>query len=203
MRKENYLSIMMDRNSNGPIMIASSRGGMNIEEVDKKYIHKFNIDINDGITDQMCREVADALLLPKSLHSQATNLAKNLYRAFMETDASLIEINPLAITHDKRLLICDCKVNIDDNSDFRHNEIFKLEDKSQKDPKELEAETYDLNYIALDGTIGCMVNGAGLAMATMDLIKNKGGSPANFLDVGGKASGETVIGAMKILNNDP
>jgi len=130
-------------------------------------------------------------------------LVKNLYRCFIENDASLIEINPLAVTHDKRILICDCKVNIDDNAAFRHEDLFSQEDKTQKDPKELEAEKFDLNYISLDGTIGCMVNGAGLAMATMDLIKHKGGSPANFLDVGGKASGESVIGAMKILNDDP
>jgi len=128
-------------------------------------------------------------------------MVKNLYKCFIESDASLVEINPLAVTNDGRLLICDCKVNIDDNAAFRHKDI--EEDITQKDAKEREAAKYDLNYIALDGNIGCMVNGAGLAMATMDLIKNKGGSPANFLDVGGTASGESVVGAMKILNNDP
>jgi len=201
MRKEQYISILLDRESGGPIIVCSPKGGMNIEEVDSKFIHKFPIDINKGITDETAKEIAKALGVPNSLLADAEKLAKNLYKTFIESDASLVEINPLAVTNDGRLLVCDCKVNIDDNAGFRHKEI--EEDITQKDAKEREAAKYDLNYIALDGNIGCMVNGAGLAMATMDLIKNKGGSPANFLDVGGTASDSSVVGAMKILNNDP
>jgi len=201
MRKEQYISILLDRESGGPIIVCSPKGGMNIEEVDSKFIHKFPIDLNKGITDETAKEIAKALGVPNSLLADAEKLAKNLYKTFIDTDASLVEINPLAVTNDGRLLVCDCKVNIDDNAAFRHKEI--EEDITQKDAKEREAAKYDLNYIALDGNIGCMVNGAGLAMATMDLIKNKGGSPANFLDVGGTASDSSVVGAMKILNNDP
>lgn len=194
---------MLDRQSQGPIIIASSKGGTSIEEVDPKFIHKYPIKVKEGLTTETAQEIAKSLMLPPSLLKEGTEMVANLYKAFMETDATLIEVNPLAVTHDRRLLICDCKVNIDENSFFRHKDLFDQEDKTQKDSKELEAEQYDLNYIALDGNIGCMVNGAGLAMATMDLIKEQGGLPANFLDVGGKASGETVAGAMKILNEDP
>lgn len=202
MRKENYLSIFLDRGSQGPLIIASPKGGTSIEEVDPKYIHKFPINILEGIQEQTAKDIAHCLNVPPSLVDETSKMVMNLYKCFVETDATLIEVNPLAITHDRRLLICDCKVNVDENSYFRHTDLFAQEDKTQKDAKELEAEKYDLNYIALDGNIGCMVNGAGLAMATMDLIKYKGGAPANFLDVGGKASGETVAGAMKILNDD-
>jgi len=201
MRKEQYISIMLDRNTGGPLIVCSSKGGMSIEEVDKKYIHTIPVDLKEGCTDAVATKVAQGLGLPDNLIKDGVKLVQNLYKAFMENDASLIEVNPLAVTNDGRLLICDCKVNVDDNAMFRQSEI--QDDLSQKDAKEVEAAKYDLNYIALDGNIGCMVNGAGLAMATMDLIKNKGGEPANFLDVGGTASGESVVGAMKILNNDP
>lgn len=131
------------------------------------------------------------------------DLVQKLYKCFLENDATLVEINPLGVDIEGNLKICDCKVNIDDNSGFRQKEIFMMEDISQKNWKEVEAERHDLNYIALDGNIGCMVNGAGLAMATMDLIQMKGGSPANFLDVGGRATDEQVVVALKIMNSDP
>jgi len=203
MRKEHYLSIFLDRGSQGPMIIVSEKGGGNIEEVDKKYIQTIPIDIKQGITEEQAVKAAKTFNLgDAALEKQAVELIKNLYTCFIKSDASLVEINPLAVTNDGRLLICDCKVNVDDNAKFRQGNLFALDDLSQKDPREIEADKYNLNYIALDGNIGCMVNGAGLAMATMDVIKLKGGMPANFLDVGGGADEDQVTEAMKILNSD-
>lgn len=208
LRREMYLSILMDRVSQGPLMVASPRGGTSIEDVAKtnpEVIYTEAIDIMDGITETQCVRMAINLGLEKGTeqHKQAVTMMKNLYNMFIATDCTQIEINPLAETIDGDIIACDAKINFDDNAAYRQSTIFARRDISQEDPREVHASHYDLNYIGLDGNIGCMVNGAGLAMSTMDIISLKGASPANFLDVGGGANEHQVEKAFEILNDDP
>lgn len=208
MRNEMYLSILMDRASQGPLMVASPRGGTSIEDVaatNPEVIFTQPIDITVGLTDEQAHRMAGNLgLEPGSEgHSQAVTLMKNLYNMFIACDCTQVEVNPLAETPSGDIVVCDAKVNFDDNAEFRQTSIFARRDTTQEDPREVAASEYDLNYIGLDGNIGCMVNGAGLAMSTMDIIQLKGGSPANFLDVGGGASEQQVQKAFEILNADP
>jgi succinyl-CoA synthetase beta subunit len=208
MRKEMYLSILMDRASQGPLMVASPRGGTSIEDVAKtnpEVIFTQPIDIMEGLTDEQCSHMATNLGMEEGTPSyeKTVTLMKNLYDMFISCDCTQVEVNPLAETPEGDIVVCDAKVNFDDNAEYRQSTIFARRDYTQEDPREVEASKYDLNYIGLDGTIGCMVNGAGLAMSTMDIIQLKGGSPANFLDVGGGANEEQVQKAFEILNNDP
>jgi succinyl-CoA synthetase beta subunit len=205
-RKELYIGMVVDRGTQRVVLMASSEGGMDIEEVaantpDK--IHKLAIDPAAGLVAQDAEGIARKIGVPDSALPQAGELLKNLYAAFGETDASLVEINPLIVTGDEKVLALDAKVTFDDNALFRHPEIVALRDLDEEDPAEIEASKFDLAYIQLDGNIGCLVNGAGLAMATMDIIKLYGGSPANFLDVGGGASTEKVTEAFKIMLKNP
>jgi succinyl-CoA synthetase beta subunit len=207
MRREMYISIMLDRSAGGPLIIASPAGGTSIEDVAHKnpeLIFKQPVDIMTGITDEQTSYIATSLdFTPGSSgHTQCKELVKNLYTLFRTNDCTLVEVNPLAETPDGRVVVCDGKVNFDDNAEFRQKKIFALRDRTQEDPREVEAHAYDLNYIGLTGNIGCMVNGAGLAMATMDIIKLKGGDPANFLDVGGGANEKQVQKAFELLNAD-
>ncbi|KAH7421832.1 hypothetical protein KP509_13G077600 [Ceratopteris richardii] len=202
---EMYFAIALDRASAGPVIIACSKGGTSIEDLAEKYpdmIIKVPVDIWTGITDKEASKVVDGLSLKASEKTSAIEQIKNLYKLFTEKDCTLLEINPLAETADNKLVAADAKLNFDDNAAFRQKEVFALRDKSQEDPREVAAAAADLNYIGLDGEIGCMVNGAGLAMATMDIIKLHGGTPANFLDVGGNASEGQVVEAFKILTSD-
>ncbi len=204
--QELYLSCLVDRASSRVAFIASRAGGMDIEEVAKESPEKIftiTVDPAAGFSPYVGRAVAAALGLKGALFKQAVQLVAALYRAFTEKDMSLLEINPLVITADERLICLDAKVNFDDNGLFRHPDVQELRDPDEEDPKEREAAEYGLNYIALEGNIGCMVNGAGLAMATMDIIKLHGGEPANFLDVGGGATAEKVAAAFKIITSDP
>jgi len=204
-RREFYLAITLERAFGGPVIIASAQGGINIEEVaaeDPSAIFKFPVDIMEGITDATATEIATKLGLENRLE-ETKSVVKNLYDAFIKNDASLIEINPYAEDTYGKMFALDAKMRFDDNAEFRQKEIFDQRDNSQEDEKEVEAAKYNLNYIALDGSIGCLVNGAGLAMATMDIIKLHGGSPANFLDVGGGATAEQVKEAFKIITADP
>jgi len=204
--KEFYLALLVDRASGRIAMVVSTEGGMDIEEVAHsapEKIHTIAIDPATGFMPHHGRSVAHALQLDGDLAKQAANVARKLYDAFVGTDASQIEINPLAITGDDRLMVLDAKVGFDSNAMFRHKELAELRDETEEDPMELEASRHDLAYIKLDGDIGCMVNGAGLAMATMDIIKLNGAFPANFLDVGGGASKEKVTAAFKIILSDP
>jgi succinyl-CoA synthetase beta subunit len=205
-RKELYIGMVVDRGTQRVVLMASSEGGMDIEEVaantpDK--IHKLAIDPAAGLVAKDAEGMARKIGVPDSALPQAGELLKNLYTAFGETDASLVEINPLIVTGDEKVLALDAKVTFDDNALFRHPEIVALRDLDEEDPAEIEASKFDLAYIQLDGNIGCLVNGAGLAMATMDIIKLYGGSPANFLDVGGGASTEKVTEAFKIMLKNP
>ena len=203
--REFYLGIVLDRASGRPVFMASAAGGMDIEEVAAKTpekIFKETIDPAVGFRSFQARKLAFALGLPNELVSQAAKFMQTLYTAFEAMDASLVEINPFLLTKDNRLIALDAKVNFDDNALFRHPDYKELRDLNEEEPLEIEASKFDLNYIKLDGTIGCMVNGAGLAMATMDIIKLAGGEPANFLDVGGGASQERVEAAFKILLAD-
>jgi succinyl-CoA synthetase beta subunit len=186
--------------------MASSEGGMDIEEVAAKApekIHKLPVDPMGGLTDKEAEGLARKIGLPDAALAQARDFLKALYKAFDDTDASLAEINPLILSGDGKVVALDAKINFDDNALFRHPDIVSMRDLDEEDPAEVEASKYDLNYISLDGTIGCLVNGAGLAMATMDIIKLYGGSPANFLDVGGGASAEKVTEAFKIMLRVP
>jgi succinyl-CoA synthetase beta subunit len=186
--------------------VASTEGGMDIEAVahdTPEKIHTFSVDPATGVMPHHGRTLSRALNLKGDLAKQADRLLGQLYKAFVETDMAMLEINPLIITTDGNLRCLDAKVSFDSNALYRHPDIFALRDETEEDAKELEASKYDLNYITLDGTIGCMVNGAGLAMATMDIIKLYGESPANFLDVGGGASKEKVTAAFKIITADP
>ena len=204
--KEFYLSMLVDRETSRIAFVVSTEGGMNIEEVahdTPEKIVSFSVDPATGIMPHHGRRVANALKLEGDLAKQAEKLVAKLYAAFVAKDMSLLEINPLVVTKDNQLLCLDAKVGFDSNALYRHPEIMELRDLSEEDPKEIEASKYDLSYIALDGTIGCMVNGAGLAMATMDIIKLYGEAPANFLDVGGGASTEKVTAAFKIITADP
>ena len=209
MRREMYLSILMDRGaSQGPLMVASPRGGTSIEDVahnNPEFIFTQPINIEQGLTDEACHSMASKLGLDvdSSAHDKAVTLMKNLYDMFIKCDCTQLEVNPLAETPDGDIVVCDAKVNFDDNAEFRQKDIFARRDTTQEDPREVAASQHDLNYIGLDGTIGCMVNGAGLAMSTMDIIQLKGGSPANFLDVGGGADETQVERAFEILNGDP
>ena len=205
-KRELYLSVLVDRASGLPVFMASAAGGMEIEEVAKERpeaILREPIHPATGLQPYQARKIAFGLdLEPEQVHV-AVPFFQSLYRAFVETDAALLEINPCVVTGDGRLVALDAKVNFDDNALYRHPEFKELRDLDEETPLEVEASKYKLNYIKLDGTVGCMVNGAGLAMATMDIIKLSGGSPANFLDVGGGASEEQVKNAFRILLSDP
>jgi succinyl-CoA synthetase beta subunit len=203
--RELYLSIVIDRASQNVVMMVSAEGGVDIEEVAAKTpekIHKEYIDPAVGLQPFQARKLAFALGLEGKPVGKATTMMLALYKAFTATDASLLELNPLITTKDGELLALDAKMNFDDNALYRHPDIKDLRDLGEEDPLEVEASKYSLNYIRLDGTIGCMVNGAGLAMATMDIIKLAGGMPANFLDVGGGANAEQIRNAFKILMSD-
>src|SRR3954467_10938585 len=203
-KKELYVGMVVDRGTQKVVLMASTEGGMDIEEVAAKTpqkIFKVFIDPGEGLTDDDADEVAQSLGLPHN--ANARGLFKGLYKAFLDTDASLVEINPLIITGNNQVIALDAKLNFDDNALFRHPDLVALRDLDEEDPLEIEASKYDLNYILLDGNIGCMVNGAGLAMATMDTVKLFGGSPANFLDVGGSATPEKVTAAFKIMLSNP
>jgi len=203
--KELYLGMVIDRDTSMITVIASEEGGVEIETVAAKSpekIIKVPIDPSVGIQPFQARKVTFGLNLPKELIRDGSKLVMNLYKLFNECDASLAEINPLVITKDKRLLAADAKVNFDDNALNRHQDIEKLRDINEEEPTEVEASKFNLSYVKLDGNVGCMVNGAGLAMATMDIIKHHGSMPANFLDVGGAASVERVENAFRILLSD-
>ena len=201
-RKELYAAMVVDRASQRVVLMASADGGMDIEEVAAKTperIHKAYIDPGTGLTDAQADDIARKVGVSDAMLPQARTMFEALYRLFNETDASLAEINPLIITGDDRLIALDAKLNFDPNALFRHPDLVALRDLDEEDPAEVEALKFDLSYISLDGNIGCLVNGAGLAMATMDVIKLYGGNPANFLDVGGGASAEKVTEAFKIM----
>jgi succinyl-CoA synthetase beta subunit len=203
--KEFYLGIVLDRATGRPVFMASSAGGMDIEEVaasTPELILKETIDPAVGFRPFQARKLAFGLGLPAQLVNQAAKFMQSLYNAYEQTDASLVEINPFLLTKDGRLFALDAKITFDDNAMFRHADFHSLRDLNEEEPLEIEASKYDLNYIKLDGNIACMVNGAGLAMATMDIIKLAGGEPANFLDVGGGASQERVEAAFRILLAD-
>jgi succinyl-CoA synthetase beta subunit len=204
--KEFYLALLVDRSTGRIAVVASTEGGMDIEAVahdTPEKIETITIDPATGLMPHHGRAVSAALGLSGDLAKQAANVLARLYDAFIGTDASQIEINPLAITEGGKLMVLDAKVGFDSNAEFRHKDLAELRDLSEEDPMEVEASKYDLAYIKLDGDIGCMVNGAGLAMATMDIIKLNGAFPANFLDVGGGASKEKVTAAFKIILSDP
>ncbi len=203
--REFYLGITLDRVTGRNVFMASSAGGMDIEKVAEEtpeLILKETIDPSVGLRGFQARKLAFGLGIPNELINQAASFMMKLYEAYEKIDASLVEINPFLLTKDNRLIALDAKVTFDDNAMFRHKEFIELRDLNEEEPLEIEASKHDLNYIKLDGNIGCMVNGAGLAMATMDIIKLAGGEPANFLDVGGGASQERVEQAFKILLAD-
>ncbi|CAK0878095.1 unnamed protein product [Prorocentrum cordatum] len=203
---EKYFAILMDRGSGGPLMIGSKVGGTSIEDIaaaDPTAIIKMPVDIMTGITDEVASSMATQMGYSGDQNKEATALISNLYKCFIGCDCTMLEINPLATLKDGRVLVCDSKVNFDDNAEFRQKEIHAQRDTSQENAMEVEAKKYDLNYIKLDGSIACMVNGAGLAMSTMDLLSILGGSPANFLDVGGASTVETMTAAFKIIMGDP
>ena len=205
LKKECYFAILQDRARECPVIVASTEGGMDIEEVAAtrpEAIIREHIDPALGILPFQALKIAVALGLTGPLLRQATKLITNVYKLFTALDCSLVEINPLVVTTDDRVCALDAKFNFDDNALYRHPEIMEMRDETEEDPREVEAGKYDLNYIGLDGNIGCMVNGAGLAMATMDIIKYYGGAPANFLDVGGSATEEMVTNAFRILTSD-
>src|SRR5438034_3873619 len=205
-QRELYLGLLVDRASGSAVFMASAAGGMEIEEVAKQNpdaILRETIHAAVGLQPFQARKIAFGLGLPAEAVSNAVPFLQALYRAFTDTDASLVEINPCVLTGDGRLVALDAKMTFDDNALFRHKDLRELRDLDEEDPLEVEASKYSLNYIKLDGSVACMVNGAGLAMATMDIIKYAGGSPANFLDVGGGASAEQVKNAFRILMSDP
>ena len=200
--KEFYLSCLVDRASSKIAFISSDQGGMDIEEVASKTPEKIittKIDISDEILDNDCEKIIEIFSLKNETKNQAISLIKSIYKMFISTDASMVEVNPLILTKEEKIICLDAKVNFDDNALFKHPDIVDLRDLNEEDPTEIEASKHDLSYIKLDGSIGCMVNGAGLAMATMDIIKLYGKEPANFLDVGGGASKEKVSAALKII----
>jgi succinyl-CoA synthetase beta subunit len=205
-RKELYVGMVVDRGTQRVAIMASSEGGMDIEEVAAKTpekIRKLSIDPGTGLEDGDADELARSIGVPAGSIPQARAILQGLYRAFDETDASLAEINPLILTGDGKVVALDAKINFDDNALFRHPDIAAMRDLDEEDPAEIQASKYDLNYIQLEGDIGCLVNGAGLAMATMDIIKLYGGAPANFLDVGGSATAEKVTEAFKLMLKNP
>lgn len=204
--KEYYLAILMDRESRSPVIVASTEGGVNIEEVAEHTPEKIFHEVIHpllGLQPYEIRNICSRLGFSGDIAKQFGKLLKGLFRLFMDCDCSMVEVNPLVTTPDGRVLALDAKFDFDDNALYRHPEIAALHDPSEEDPREVEAAKYDLNYIGLDGNIACLVNGAGLAMATMDIIKHCGGEPANFLDVGGGASQEQVRNAFKIILGDP
>lgn len=203
--KELYLSIVLDRAKSRPVIMASTEGGMDIEEVAEKTpekIVKVHVHPTIGLEAFQAREIAYALKIPQEGMKEAIQLITNLYKFFIECDCALVEINPLVVTADNRVFALDGKVNFDSNAMFRHKDILNYRDLDEEDPLEVEASKYSLNYIKLEGNVGCMVNGAGLAMATMDIIKQYGAAPANFLDVGGSANDEALENAFRILMSD-
>ena len=205
-QKEYYVGMVIDRGTQRVALMASSEGGMNIEDVAAKtpeLIHKVFIDPATGLTDAEGEDIARKIGMPEGAVKECRKFMQGLYRAFVETDASLAEINPLIRTGDNRVIALDAKFNFDSNALYRHPEIMELRDLSEEDPDEIKASEFGLTYISLDGNIACLVNGAGLAMATMDIIKLYGGSPANFLDVGGGATTERVTEAFKIMLANP
>ena len=205
-RREFYLAILMDRTTQSPVIVASSQGGMDIETVAKETpdaIITTPVDIHTGVTGDMARKVAHELGFSEQCIEDAKSTIQKLYRIFMEKDVTQIEINPLSETSDHQVLCMDAKFGFDDNADFRQKEVFSWRDTSQEDADEVRAAEQGLNFIKLDGDIGCLVNGAGLAMATMDIIKLNGGSPANFLDVGGGATPEAIKSAFDLITSDP
>lgn len=204
-KKEYYVGLVLDRATSQVVLMASEEGGTEIEEVAEKTpekIFKEYIDPAVGLQGFQARRIAFNINIPKELVGQAVKFMMGLYRAFIEKDCSIAEINPLVTTGDGKVMALDAKLNFDSNALYRHKDILELRDLEEEDPKEIEASKYDLNYIPLDGNIGCMVNGAGLAMATMDIIKHYHGDPANFLDVGGGATAEKVTEAFKIILSD-
>jgi len=204
--RELYLSILVDRETGKVSFVASTEGGMDIETVAEETpnkIHTINITQSTGVTDEDTEKLADAYKLAGNSRDQGKKLFKALYKAFTDKDMSMLEINPLIVTKSNEIQVLDAKISFDGNALFRHPDLMAYRDESEEDAKELEASKYDLAYIALDGEIGCMVNGAGLAMATMDIIKLYGAAPANFLDVGGGATTEKVTAAFKIITSDP
>lgn len=203
--RETYLAFLMDRSCSGPVIVGSPMGGMDIEEVAQKHpdaIHKEPVDIGIGITDAQARKMAAFLKFEGSKQDDATEQIKRLYALFLKLDATQIEINPSGETPDGEVVSFDAKINFDDNAAFRQKDVFALDDTTESDQREVEASKHNLNYIGMDGNIGCLVNGAGLAMATMDLIKLHGGVPANFLDVGGGVTEGQVYHAFQILTSD-
>jgi succinyl-CoA synthetase beta subunit len=203
--KELYLGITLDRRIGMPVVMASKQGGMEIEEVaerDPSAIHREPIDGVLGALPFQARSVANALGLTGDAYKKCVDFVQKLMRCYIDTDASLVEINPLMVTTEGNVFALDCKMNFDDNAMFRHKDLAEMRDLNEEDPLEVEASKFGLNYITLDGNVGCMVNGAGLAMATMDIIKLAGGQPANFLDVGGGASAEQVKNAFRIILSD-
>lgn len=205
LKREMYFAILLDRKTSGPIMIGCSEGGTSIEDLAEKFpekIIKIPVDIRVGITDEQAQQMAKGLAVTGDINAAADQI-KRLYQLFASSDCTMVEVNPLAEDAEGKLIAADAKLGFDDSAGYRQKDTFAMRDESQLDPREVAADKFDLNYIGLDGTIGCMVNGAGLAMATMDIIKLRGGSPANFLDVGGNASEQQVIEAFKILTSDP
>jgi len=205
-KTEKYFAILMDRGSGGPIMIGSKTGGTSIEDIaakDPTAIVKVPVDIMEGITDEQALDMATKMGFEGPQAAAAAKSIASLYKVFVERDCTMVEINPFAELTDGRVIVCDAKVGFDDNAEFRQKDIHTKRDISQEDAMEVEAKKFDLNYIKLDGSVACMVNGAGLAMSTMDLLKFLGGSPANFLDVGGAANKETITAAFKIIQGDP
>ena len=203
--KEFYLSCLVDRASSKIAFISSEQGGIDIEEVASNTPEKIittKVEMNNEISNKDCEEIIRIFNLNDDANKQAISLIKSIYKMFISTDASMVEINPLILTKEKKIICLDAKVNFDSNALFRHPDILKLRDLNEEEPTEIEASKHDLAYIKLDGSIGCMVNGAGLAMATMDIIKLYGKEPANFLDVGGGASKEKVSAALKIILSD-
>ncbi|PBC30357.1 succinate--CoA ligase [GDP-forming] subunit beta, mitochondrial [Apis cerana] len=205
--RETYICILMDRQYNGPVLIASPAGGMDIETVAEKnpeLIKTIPLDIYYGIDDEIAKDVSIFLgFMDPTVQQKAIYELKNLWKLFVDIDALQVEINPLVETTDNQVIAVDAKISFDDNAQFRQQDLFALEDNDTKDPREADALRFNLNYIGMDGNIGCLVNGAGLAMATMDIIKLNGGSPANFLDVGGSVKEDQVYQAFRILSEDP
>ena len=204
-KKEFYLSCLIDRASSKIAFISSDQGGMDIEEVAKSDPNKINtvkISFKENIEDDDCKKIIRSFNLDDDANLKCIKIIKSIYKTFVSTDASLIEINPLILTKENNIVCLDAKISFDDNAIFKHPELLELRDLNEEDPTEIEASKHDLAYIKLDGSIGCMVNGAGLAMATMDIIKLHGQEPANFLDVGGGASKEKVAAAFKIILSD-
>lgn len=205
-RRESYLAILLDRKQSGAMIVSSRKGGVNIEKVaeeDPSAISQFPVKLQSGLSDETAENVVKSLGFPAKLTAECATQVQNLYKFFVSTDATQVEINPFVETSTGEILCVDAKINFDDNAAFRQKEIFAMRDFSQEDEREVAAAKYDLNFIGLDGSIGCLVNGAGLAMATLDIIKLYGGSPANFLDIGGGANAKQVTEALRIISSDP